>query len=85
MTGYAGSRDYVGTSQSPQKTPHRFTHPTEKQDSDPLVASSVHSGMCGSVWGLQQRLRGPYVIPGPGVPRHINMKKMNITNSTQNL
>ena len=30
MTGYAGSQDYVGTQQSPQKTPHRSTHPTEK-------------------------------------------------------
>ena len=31
MTGYAGSRDYVWTPQSPQKTPHRSRHPTEKQ------------------------------------------------------
>ena len=28
MTGYAGSRDYVGT---PQRTPHRSTHSPEKQ------------------------------------------------------
>ena len=40
MTGYAGSRDYVGNLQSPWRTPHRSTHPTEKQDSDPLVADS---------------------------------------------
>ena len=33
MTRYAGSRDYVGTPQSPQKTPHRSKHPTEKQTS----------------------------------------------------
>ena len=33
MMGYAGSRDYVGTPQSPQKTPHMSTHPTE----DPLA------------------------------------------------
>ena len=31
LTGYAGYRDYVGTPQPPQKTPHRSTHPTEKQ------------------------------------------------------
>ena len=31
MTGYAESQDYVGTSQSPQKTPNWSTHPTEKQ------------------------------------------------------
>ena len=64
MTGYAGSQDYGGTSQSPQKTPYRSTHPTEKQDSDPLladsdplVASSVH--------------RTPAQIGLPGVPLHI--------------
>ena len=38
MTGYVGSRDYVGNLQSPWWTLHVFTHPTEKQDSDPLVA-----------------------------------------------
>ena len=38
MTGYAlrrrraGSRDYVGTPQSPQRAPHISTHPTEKQN-----------------------------------------------------
>ena len=26
--------------------------------------------MCGYKWGLLRRLRGPYVIPRPGVPRH---------------
>ena len=31
MTGYAGSRDYVGTPQSPQKTSHISTFPTEKR------------------------------------------------------
>ena len=40
MTGYSGSRDYEGNLQSPWRTPHRSTHPTEKQDSDPLVADS---------------------------------------------
>ena len=40
-TGYAGSRDYVGNLQSPWRTLHRSTHYTEKQDPDPLVASSV--------------------------------------------
>ena len=92
MSGYAGSRDYVGTSQSPQKTTHRTTHHTEKQTrlySDPLVAGcelfrieiistrieiatrgseSVFSGMCGSLWGLLRRLRGPYVIPKMAYP-----------------
>ena len=50
MTGYAGSRDYVGNQQSPWRTPHRTRHPTKKHDSDPLVeasdplvASSVHT------------------------------------------
>ena len=41
MTGYAASRDYVGNLQSPWRTPHlstESTHPTEKQDPDPLVA-----------------------------------------------
>ena len=43
MTEYAGSRDYVGNLQSTWRTPHRSTYPTEKQDSDPLVASSVRA------------------------------------------
>ena len=29
--------------------------------------SLFFSGMCRSVWGLLRRLRGPYVIPRPGV------------------
>ena len=37
MTGYAGSRDYVGIPQSSQKISHISTHPTEKIDSDPLA------------------------------------------------
>ena len=84
MTGYSGSRDYVETTQSPQKTTHRSTHSTEKQDSDPVVVTSVwvqvfnervgvlfFSGMCGSVWGLLRRLLGLYIISRPGVPSHI--------------
>ena len=31
MTGYAGSRDYVGTPQCPQRTRHISTYPTQKQ------------------------------------------------------
>ena len=31
MMGYAGSRDYVGTPQSPQKIQYISTHPTKKQ------------------------------------------------------
>ena len=42
VTGYAGTRDYVGNMQSPWRTQHRSTHPTEKQDSNPLVTRSVH-------------------------------------------
>ena len=42
VSGYVGTRDYVGSLQFSWKTQHRSTHPTEKQDSDPLVASSVH-------------------------------------------
>ena len=49
MTGYAGSQDYEGTSQSPQKTPHQSTYPTEKQDSVPLVADS-YPFVANSVW-----------------------------------
>ena len=30
-TGYAGFRDYLGTQQSPQKTQHISTHPTENR------------------------------------------------------
>ena len=30
------------------------------------------SGMLGSVWDSPRRLQVPYVIPRPGVPRHIN-------------
>ena len=33
--------------------------------------SMFFSGMFGYVWGLLWRLRGPYVIPRPGVPRHM--------------
>ena len=29
------------------------------------------SGMCGYGWGLLRRLRGPNVIPRPGVPSHM--------------
>ena len=101
MTGYAGSRDYVGNLQSPSWTPHISTHPTEKQDSGPLVADPnplvaflctehphitrndrvrvcnervgvlLFSGMCGSVWSPSRRLQIAYVIPRPGVIRHI--------------
>ena len=81
ITGYAGFRDYVGTPQSPQKTPHRST-PTDRPTlSQEFCAgcelfevtitrtellregrSRFFSGMCGYVWGLLWRLRGPYVI-----------------------
>ena len=43
MKGYAGPRNYVGNLQSPWWTAQISRHPTEKQESDPLVASSVHS------------------------------------------
>ena len=42
MTEYAGSPDYVGTPQSPQKTPHRSTHPTEKQT--PTLSQEFYAG-----------------------------------------
>ena len=56
------------------------------EDSDPLFASSVRvfcarnsqrevlffSGMWGLVWGSQRRPQVPYVIPRPGVPRHLS-------------
>ena len=42
MTGYAGSRDFVGSPQSPQKTPHRSTHPTEKQT--PTLSQEIFAG-----------------------------------------
>ena len=89
MTGYAGSRDYTGNLQSPWRTPHRSTHPTERQDNDHLFATRgsnlqlegrslqrqggvlLGSGMCGWVWGPPWRLQVPYVIPRPGVRRHI--------------
>ena len=38
MTGYTGSRDYVGNLWSPWRTPHWSQHPTEKYDPDPVVA-----------------------------------------------
>ena len=48
MTGYAGSRDYVGNLKSSWRTPHWSQNPPEKDDPaplvgdfDPLVASSV--------------------------------------------
>ena len=31
----------------------------------------LFSGMLGSVWGSSRRLQIPYVILGPGVPRHM--------------
>ena len=43
MTGYAGSQDYVGTPLSPEKTPHRSTHPTEKQT--PTLSQKVLCGL----------------------------------------
>ena len=50
VTGYAGSRDYVGTPQSPQKTSHQFTHAAEKQTPDPLAQNSCERiGVCFSV------------------------------------
>ena len=40
MTGYAGSRDYVGNLQSPQRTPHRSTHPTHPKGSESATRGS---------------------------------------------
>ena len=88
-------------SQSPQKTPHRSSHPTEKQtptlslrvlsglrtiwsnkyptqNSQRVGRGLFFSGMCGYVWGLPRRRRGLYVIPRPGVPRHIQGDAMII-------
>ena len=55
MTGYAGSRDYVGISQSF----HTYIYIPLKNRLRPYVLD------------LLRRLRGPYIIPRPGVPRHI--------------
>ena len=80
MTGYAGSRDYVRNLQFPWRTPHRSTHPTEKQESDPLVADSdpppvadsdpliVSSVHCGVLQA--RRLQVPYVIRDPADPAY---------------
>ena len=76
MTGNAGSRDYRRNPQSPQRTPQISTHPMEKQT--PTLSPELFlegrilffSGMCGYVWGHLRILRGPNVIPRPGVPRH---------------
>ena len=75
MTGYAGSRDYERP-RSP-KTPNRSTHPTEKQDSDPLgtdsdhlFASSVHRIRNESVGVCNERV-GVLFFSGTGVPRHM--------------
>ena len=110
MTGYAGSRVYVGTPPSPWRTSHISVYPNEKQTptlsqefcagcgqfeviSNPhrtlARGSEFFSGMCGYVWGPLQRLRGPYVIPRPGVsyvtdqdlelkidPRFLNFSKV---------
>ena len=44
-----------------------FVHRTRHQ----RVGVMVCSRMCGSAWGPSRRLHVPYVIPRPGVPRHI--------------
>ena len=70
MTGYAVSRD-LGTSKSPQKI---FVHRTRNERvgvCNERVGVLFFSGMCRLMWGLVQRLRGPYVIPRPGVPPHM--------------
>ena len=91
MTGYVGSRDYIGTLQSLWRTLHIDPHiqlknrtptlslqtPTLSlrvfcaQNSKLEGRSLYFSWMCGSVWGPPRRLRVPYVIPRPGVPRHM--------------
>ena len=43
MMGYAGFWDFVRTSQSPQKTRRRSTHPTEKQS--PNLSLQVLCGL----------------------------------------
>ena len=57
MTGYAGSRDYVGTPQSKQKTPHISTHPTEKQT--PTLSQDICAGYL-----LLQIVRNPHRVLG---------------------
>ena len=59
MMGYARSRDYPQCGCS--------VHRTRNERFGVLFLS----GMCGSVWGILRRLRGPYVNPRTGVPRHI--------------
>ena len=43
------------------------------------------SGMCGSAWGPSRRLQAPYVIPGPGVPRHLDRFTIMVFTSASNL
>ena len=70
MTGYAGSR--VASS----------VHRTRKErigNCHDRVGIIFFRGRLGSVWGSSQRLQVPYLIPRPGVTRHIYKNK----NSTQ--
>ena len=48
MTGYAGSRDYVGTSQSPQKTPHCSVHSTHTERGSESATRGSESATRGS-------------------------------------
>ena len=52
--------------------PHR-THNDRVAVCHDRVGIIFFSGMLGSVWGSSRRLQIPYVIPRPGVPRHIQM------------
>ena len=56
MTKYVGSQDYVGNLQSSWRTPHQSTHPTEDQDSDPLVVRAVHRTRKGRVKVCNERV-----------------------------
>ena len=90
MTGYAGSRVYVGNlslREEPHTDPHlplKMMIPTLSWKTlRVLCGCSVHgtrnervgiiffSGMFWSVWGSPRRLQVPYVIPRPGVTRHM--------------
>ena len=75
MTGYAGSRDYMGILCGLLITSNSLL---PAQNSCERVGVCFFSGMCGSVWGLLRTLRGPYVIPRPGVLRHILGDHLNM-------
>ena len=77
MTGYAGSRDYVGNSVENPTLVASSVHSTPAQNSQrdgrsfhERVGVLFFNGMWESVWSSPRRLQ-VYVIPRPGVPHHI--------------